>query len=112
MRKFTDAELGLAPKVAEVMGHEPRLEGLPKDMLSAFIRGYLSEHDCLEWLREKGWLIEHIHNLSGSGSWYVRVGKEMALPSDIFPKFSKIAPELLEALYRCIVEIGKGGDDA
>jgi len=56
MRKFTDEELRLAPLVAEVMDPEgPRIESCPPDMLSNYIRANLLEHDCLEWLRGRGW---------------------------------------------------------
>ena len=91
MRKFTDKELELAPKIAEVIGgvwDEPYKHEWPL------------EHDCLEWLRER-YDVLHIHYSSELG--------ERIWDIDTYSDYSE-SPTLLETLYRVIIEIG--GQDA
>ena len=57
MRKFTDTELELAPRVAEVMGRDSLIVDALKRG-EAYGRAFPYpiiplEHDCLEWLRER-----------------------------------------------------------
>ena len=100
MRKFTDTELELAPKVAEVIGgvwDEPYKHEWPL------------EHDCLEFLRERGWA-NYRFSLGQSGSceemhvvqvpFEFRAEQEQVVRGDT----------LLEAWYRVIVSVGNQSD--
>ena len=119
MRKFTDTELELAPKVAEVMG----LGTDPiRTLLAINDKGEADhswngevplplEHDCLEWLRGKVACAcstytgkFHVHFME------IRKTKDPATENQVGRVVGKDGKTLLEALYRVILEIG--GQDA
>ena len=99
MRKFTDKELELAPKVAVVMGIP-----VPEKMVFGFQDRAL-EYDCLEWLRER--CKDHVilsHDVGDEDIWWVWFDEYK--PTQAYASGDSI----LETLYRVIIEIG--GQDA
>ena len=109
MRKFTDKELELAPKVAEVMGlgYEPR-SAMYEDFGPKHIGPGLLEHDCLEWLRGKVACAcstytgkFHVHFME------IRKTKDPATENQVGRVVGKDGETLLEALYRVIIECGQ-----
>ena len=91
MSKFTDAELELAPKVAEILG-------LPIPTIDSPLSIKIappSAEDCLEWLREKTeWLCLHPVEEGWCVEW------ESSIDSYVVGNTPK------EAAYRCVVEMG------
>lgn len=98
MRKFSKAELELAPKVAEVMDPDgPRILSCPKDMLSNWIRANYQEYDCLEFLCGRCDTVKLIFH---KGAWACRCRLPGGALRGLFGKTS------LEALYHCIISVG------
>ena len=98
MRKFTDAELKLAPQVAEVMGKPLFHDGArPTDLPL--------EHDCLEWLLRNGWYPDmraSAYESDMPDKTRYRVFIMTNLAKEMCEKYGST---LLEALYRAILEI-------
>jgi len=100
LRKFTDKELELAPKVAEVMGIASQFNPLTKGIFQPIP----TIEDCLEWLREKFEVFELAYDGNASKSkWVVGVWTS----SDEYFE----GDTSLEALYRVILFSGKEGED-
>ena len=93
MRKFTDTELELAPRVAEVMGEVGANRSTKKPL----------EHDCLEWLR--GRLPKHDIYIESDPAaprmWWVLVATDESFPTSE----PQSCDTLLESLYRVILEV-------
>lgn len=99
MRKFTDAELELAPKVAEIISTH-----VIASMKGSTMRMRPTIEDCLEWLRERG--------LCG---WHFipRLPDEIELTVKGWgdEKHTVWGKSTLETIYRCIIEVRRVGGE-
>ena len=100
MRKFTDKELELAPKVAEIFAPDgPVIAGCCAGTIGKWITEHMLEHDCLEFLREHDFAVFTETFPSGESNVHV-----CGPGTDIVERGNWT---LLEALYRVIIECGQ-----